>query len=95
MSALSTRSRRIAPLLFAALAVGCVSHDGPFAPANPKMPLHEARAQCKAEHSHVSADGSASVDWDAYDRCMAGLGWVKQIPGGQPNAPSVGSGGGY
>jgi hypothetical protein len=88
-------SRTAALLLFAALAVGCVSHDGPFAPANPKLPLHEARAQCKAKHGHVSADGSTSVDWDAYDRCMAGLGWVKQMPATQPSAPPMGGGGGY
>ena len=71
--------RRSVPILLAALAVACSSHDGPFtARGRPAKPLYEARAHCKAEARSVADDGAVDTNWNAYEVCMAELGWVKQ-----------------
>jgi hypothetical protein len=84
------------PILLAALAFGpgCASHDGPFVAAGkPRMPLHEARPHCKQQTTGVSAGGEATVDWRAYQRCMADLGWVKP-PSDSPAGAPLPTGGG-
>jgi hypothetical protein len=79
----------LAPSLLATLVIACAcaSQDGPFVAAGtPRMPLHEARPHCKQQSSSVAADGNSKVDWRAYERCMADLGWVKQPIGGSDGA---------
>lgn len=74
----------------------CASHDGPFvAVGTPERPLYQARRECKDAHRVVAADGSSSIDWDAYERCMARLGWVKQTTPAGGGAPPPTGGGGY
>jgi hypothetical protein len=81
-------------ILLVALAVACVSQDGPFVAAGtPQMPLFEARSHCKQKSSTVSDGGSAAVDWRAYERCMADLGWVKQSLDSSAGAPAPTGGG--
>jgi hypothetical protein len=89
--------KALAPTLLALLVVACVSHDGPFiAAGTPRMALHEARPHCKQQSSTLSADGNATIDWPAYERCMADLGWVKQPLDGSGGVPlPTGGGSGY
>ena len=84
----------LALILLATVAVACASQDGPFVAAGtPRMPLHEARPHCRQQSSTVAADGNAKIDWRAYERCMADLGWVKQSPAGSGGAPLPTGGG--
>ncbi len=78
--------------LLTALAVACTSPDGPFtAVGRPAMPLYEARPHCKEKNRSVSSDGTVTTDWNAYEGCMADLGWVKQTsPGSASPGPSGG-----
>lgn len=81
-------------VLLVSLALACASHDGPFiAAGKPRMPLHEARPQCKQKSSSASAGGEAVVDWRAYERCMSDLGWVKPPSDGSAGAPLPTGGG--
>ena len=79
-------------ILLTALAAACTSPDGPFtARGRPAKPLHEARAHCKAEARLVAEDGSVDTNWNAYEVCMAELGWVKQLtPSGAGSGPTGG-----
>ena len=86
--------KALGPTLLVALVVACASQDGPFVAAGtPRMPLHEARPHCKQQSSTVSDDGNAKVDWRAYERCMADLGWVKQPLDRSGGAPLPAGGG--
>ena len=86
--------KALGPTLLVVLVVACASQDGPFVAAGtPRMPLHEARPHCKQRSSTVSEDGNAKVDWSAYERCMADLGWVKQPLDGSGGAPLPTGGG--
>jgi hypothetical protein len=86
--------KSLAPSLLATLVVACASQDGPFVAAGtPRMPLHEARPHCKQQSSSVVADGNSKVDWRAYERCMADLGWVKRPPDRSGDAPLPTGGG--
>jgi len=84
----------LGPILLASLLLACASHDGPFVAAGkPRMPLHEARAHCRQQSGGASDDGDAKVDWRAYERCMADLGWVKPPPVSSAGAPPPSGGG--
>ena len=86
--------RRLLVVLLAFIAQGCVTHDGPFAPVgDPAMPLHEARADCKQRNRSTSSEGEVVTDWQAYEVCMADLGWVKQLPSGSSGSAPMGGGG--
>ncbi len=89
--------RKTVLVLLTALAAACVSPDGPFtAVGTPAMPLHEARPHCKEHNRSVSDDGTVVTNWNAYERCMADLGWVKQsTPGSAGSGPTGGSGPSY
>ncbi len=86
--------RRLLVVLLASIAHGCVTHDGPFARVgDPAMPLHEARAHCKQHNRSTSSEGEVVTDWQAYEVCMADLGWVKQLPSGSGGSAPMGGGG--
>lgn len=94
-SRLSSRSRlrlrRTFALALALSAAGCVSPDGPFTRVGtPAKPLYEARPHCKEEVR--SSEGT--IDWVAYEECMAKLGWVKQTPQQGVGPGPTGGGGG-
>ena len=79
------------PVVLLVLGTACATQDGPFTPVGrPDKPLHEARPHCK--EGTRSSDGT--VDWGAYEDCMADLGWVKQTAGGGGGPGPVGGGGG-
>ena len=77
----------------AALGFACATHDGAFvASGTPRVPLYQARKECKEKVGEQAADGSVEIDWRRYDACMADLGWVK--PARAPSAPPSPAGGG-
>jgi hypothetical protein len=80
--------------LLTVLAAACASPDGAFRPiGKPVMPLYQARAHCKEDSRSISSEGTVSIDWDAYERCMEDLGWLKQSSSGSAGPGSTGGGG--